>query len=239
MFLKIVNFTLIRPLFAFITWQESHFVGKRLKKYSFLLSEEESDDKKFSNDLSEDEQIKIIEEFNGNPEVFEKIYNFYYEMIFKYLVKRTMSAENAYDITADTFLKAFENFGRFKWQGFSIKIWLYRIAINNLKNYRRGKLKNISPLDDVPEGLEQMSVDAREELKELDKALFGDEEIGRLSDAISALNPKYKKVLSLYYFSKMSQKEIAETMNKSTSSIKSMTHRAITNLRQLMEPIEV
>lgn len=186
-------------------------------------------------DLSPNDQQQILEEFKTNKDVFEKVYNHYYEMILKYLLKRTMSAEVAYDLTADTFIKAFENFHKFKWTGVSIKVWLYRIAINSLKNYRRKP--GASPLDNVPEGHEGLMADAREELKELDTAMFGDEELSRLSDAMATLKPEHQNVLTLYYFSGMSQNEIAEALNSSVSAVKSLMHRATNNLRQLLSPI--
>ena len=66
-----------------------------------------------SQDLSPKVQQEILEAFKKDPNEFEKIYNYYYERILKYLLKRTNSAEAAYDITADTFMKAFESFHKF------------------------------------------------------------------------------------------------------------------------------
>ncbi len=185
-------------------------------------------------DLNPKVQQSIIEEFKSNPEVFEKVYNFYYERILKYLLKRTMSAEIAYDLTAETFIKAFESFNKFKWTGVSIKVWLYRIAINNLKNYRRKP--EISPLTDAHEGHEDLVISVKAELKELDKALFGDNELSKLSDAMATLKPDHQNVISLYYFSGMSQQEIALAINRSVSSVKSLMHRAMSNLKNLLSP---
>lgn len=186
-------------------------------------------------DLSPEIQQRIIEEFKENPNVFEKVYEFYYEMILRYLLKRTLSAEVAYDLTADAFIKAFESFGRFKWTGVSIKVWLYRIAINALKNGRRNP--NVAPLDDFLEGQHAALVnDVKEELKELDKALFGDDELSRLSDAIATLKAEHQHVISLYYFSGMSQAEIAQTTNRSEGAVKAILHRAMTNLRTILSP---
>lgn len=184
------------------------------------------------NDLSPKVQQQIIEEFETNKLVFEKVYGHYYEMILKYLLKRTVSAESAYDLTAETFVKAFENFHKFKWKGISIKVWLYRIAINALKNYRRNP--KISPLTEKMEGLKQLRTDAKTELEELDKAMFGDQDIARLSDAMGTLNPKYQNVVSLHYFEGMTHEEIAGVINRSKSAVKSMMHRALENLRQVL-----
>jgi len=187
-----------------------------------------------SQDLPSEVQQQILVEFKDNPQVFEKIYEFYYEMILKYLVKRTLSSEVAYDLTADTFIKAFESLHKFKWTGVSIKIWLYRIAINALKNQRRHP--SSTALEDVPEGHEALAADAREELKELDKTLFGDEELTKLSDALATLKPEHQNIISLYYFTGLSQKEIADTIDTSESAVKATIHRAMTNLRELLSP---
>lgn len=187
-----------------------------------------------SQDLPSEVQQQILVEFKDDPQAFEKIYEFYYEMILKYLVKRTLSSEVAYDLTADTFIKAFESLHKFKWTGVSIKVWLYRIAINALKNQRRNP--SSAALEDVPEGHEGLAVDVKEELKELDKTLFGDEELTKLSDALATLKPEHQNVISLYYFTGMSQKEIAETTESSESAVKAVMHRAMTNLRDLLSP---
>lgn len=187
-----------------------------------------------SQDLPSEVQQQILVDFKDNPQVFEKIYEFYYEMILKYLVKRTLSSEVAYDLTADTFIKAFESLHKFKWTGVSIKVWLYRIAINALKNNRRNPVS--TALEDVPEGHEKLSIDAKEELQELDKKLFGDEELTKLSDAMATLKPAHQNILSLYYFTGMSQKEIAESTDSSESAVKAVMHRAMTNLRDLLSP---
>lgn len=185
-------------------------------------------------DLKPEVQQQILEEFKTNKDVFEKVYDFYYERILKYLLKRTASAENAYDITAETFMKAFESFHKFKWTGVSFKVWLYRIAINQLKNHRRKPQSTV--LTEAMEGMEQMRTEAKEELEELDKTLFGDEDLTKLSDAIATLNPKYQNVVSLHYFEGMSHEEIAGVINRSKSAVKSMMHRALENLRQLLAP---
>lgn len=185
-------------------------------------------------DLPEKVQQQIIEDFKTDKNTFETVYDHYYEMILKYLLKRTINAEVAYDLTAETFMKAFETFHKFKWTGVSIKVWLYRIAINALKNYRRKKKPVL--LTEKMEGLEQLRTDARQELAELDKAMFGDEDLTKLSDAMAALNANYQNIVSLHYFEGMSHKEIGGIINRSESAVKSMMHRALSNLRQILVP---
>lgn len=185
-------------------------------------------------DLSVEAQKRIVEDFKNDKDAFSEVYEHYYEMILRYLVKRTMSSEIAYDLTAETFIKAFESFHKFKWKGISIKVWLYRIAINSLKNYRRRP--GMSPLTDAHEGHKDLITDVKEELGKLDETLFGDNKLGQLSDAIATLNPDYQNIISLYYFSDMSQEDIGRAINRSTSAVKSMMHRAMENLRAVLSP---
>ncbi len=185
-------------------------------------------------DLEPKVQEQIVKDFKKDRDVFEKVYDFYYERILRYLLKRTMSAEIAYDLTAETFIKAFESFHKFKWTGVSIKVWLYRIAINNLKNYRRKP--EYSPLTAKFEGHDDLITDVKNELKELDEKLFGDDDLSKLSDAMATLKAEHQNVLSLYYFSSMSQEQIGKAINKSTSAVKAMMHRAMQNLRQVLSP---
>lgn len=185
-------------------------------------------------DLSPQEQLEIVQVFKENPSVFERVYSFYYEMILRYLAKRTMSSELAYDLTADTFVKAYESFHKFEYRNISIKAWLYRIAINTLKNSYRRPVESV--LDDISESHPNLVTDLKEELEDLDQALFGDEKLTKLSDAIATLNSDYQNIISLYYFSEMSQEEIGKTINRSTSAVKSMMHRAMTHLRDVLIP---
>ncbi|MBU1445966.1 sigma-70 family RNA polymerase sigma factor [Patescibacteria group bacterium] len=186
-------------------------------------------------DLTPQVQEQIIEDFKKDKDVFSKVYEHYFEMILKYLAKRTMSGEVAYDITAETFIKAFENFHKFKWKGISIKVWLYRIAINSLKNYRK-KPKAEILTEEMEGSLKQLQTDAKAEIRNLDEALFGDDDMQKLSDAIATLNEKYQQIVSLHYFEGMSHEEISKIIERSQSAVKSMMHRALENLRQILIP---
>jgi len=186
-------------------------------------------------DLTPQVQEQIIEDFKKDKDVFSKVYEHYFEMILKYLAKRTMSGEVAYDITAETFIKAFENFHKFKWKGISIKVWLYRIAINSLKNYRK-KPKAEILTEEMEGSLKQLQTDAKAEIRNLDEALFGDDDMQKLSDAIATLNEKYQQIVSLHYFEGMSHEEISKIIERSQSAVKSMMHRALENLRQILMP---
>ncbi len=187
-------------------------------------------------DLSPAVQQEIIEQFPDNHDVFEQVYQYYFDQIYKFLVKKTMSSDLAYDIAGDTFLKAFNTFHKFKWSGISMKSWLYRIAVNALNDHYRGKTLFV-PTEDIVNN-PQLLTDCREELEEMDRALFGDDQIKALNEAMAQLNPKYRETLHLYYFSNLSQREIADTLGRSEGAVKAMIHRAMTELRNRLSYVE-
>ena len=62
-------------------------------------------------------------------------YEAFDKKIFGYVYRRTTDYEAARDITAETFLKAYVNIGKFKWRNISLLYWLYQIATNELNQY--------------------------------------------------------------------------------------------------------
>lgn len=180
-------------------------------------------------DLSASTQKEIIEDFKTNKEAFARVYNFYFDPIFHFLLKRTMSAELAYDINAETFLRAFKTFHRFQWKGISIKVWLFRIALNLLKNHYRQE--HVVFYDDFTKFETQNGMNMRVELEELNQTLFMDEELQRLHAGLKQLNRNYQEIIGLYYFGGLSQTKIANTLGRSPSAIKALLHRAVTQLR--------
>jgi len=184
--------------------------------------------------MTNESQQELIIEFKDNPDVFEKVYDSYYEIIFRYLAKRTFSGEVARDLTAETFLKAFESFGKFSWKGVSIKAWLFRIAINTLKNSYRDQKYNLNFDDEILTNQPELVGDLREEIREIDRALFGDDQLTNLSDALATLKDKQQHVISLYYFSGLSYEEISSVIDKSVSSVKSLMHRGMKQLKLIL-----
>ena len=185
-------------------------------------------------DLTEEKQRQIMNDFKDNPEVFSEIYEFYFDRILKYLARRTSDAELAYDLTADTFMKALRTFHRFSWKGISIKVWLYRIATNTLRDHYRRKDRQPIYVAEIYENA-GTATSIKEELEAIDKNLYGDPKLKRLQRSIEKLNPKYQKVLTLYYYTGLSHEEISGVMGRSRGAVKAMMHRAMTLLRAEMK----
>ena len=80
----------------------------------------------------------------GDPSAFSMVFEQYYHLIFGYIFRRTGNFDDAADIAAETFLNAFRHIHRFNYRGISIKVWLYRIATNEINLYFRHRRKKNS-----------------------------------------------------------------------------------------------
>ena len=70
-------------------------------------------------------------------ESFIEVYDAYYDSIYKYALMLLMNKEDAEDVTAETFVRAYTNFSRYDAGKASIRTWLTRIAHNQAVNLMR------------------------------------------------------------------------------------------------------
>ena len=68
---------------------------------------------------------------------FEEIYEKYYDRVYKYAFTLLLNKENAEDVTSETFLAAYANFGSYDETRASVATWLTRIAHNRAVNLMR------------------------------------------------------------------------------------------------------
>jgi RNA polymerase sigma factor (sigma-70 family) len=182
-------------------------------------------------DLSEEK--KIIEKAKTNPEVFAVLYDKYYKAIFGYVLKRTADIEIAQDITSQTFFKALKELGKFKWQNIPFSAWLYRIAINEINSFYRNKKKFINIGLDKISNIPSLSTPEKE-VGIAEEELKKKKEFIKIHESIAKLNPIYQTVITLRFFDKKKIFEISQILGKSEGTIKSQIHRALEELRKIM-----
>ena len=89
-------------------------------------------------------EIELLNKIKNNSAYFAELFKLYYSPIFGYILRRTGDFDDTADIAADTFLKAFKHINNFSYKGISIKVWLYRIANNEVNLYIRQKKRQNS-----------------------------------------------------------------------------------------------
>ena len=178
---------------------------------------------------------QILKDIKNDPEKFGEIYEAFHDKIFGYAYRRTTNYEAAKDITAETFLKAYVNIGKFKWRNVSVLYWLYKIATNELNKYFNSHKY-------LPQSLcriqEEYGIDitdnsnAETENIRLQDDLEKHQEFMRINETIKTLSVKYQDVIALRFYEQKSIKEIAIILNKKEGTIKSLLSRGIEKLKE-------
>lgn len=164
---------------------------------------------------------------------FSELFRLYYKSIFGYVLRRTGNFDDTADITADTFFKAFAHFKSFIYRGVSVKVWLYRIATNEVNMYYRHQKKHRSVFSSIEFENKQLFLDyLQQDKEELEAELHSHEQYLLVLRALKTLPDKYQNVLSLRYFEGKDNKEIAEILNLNGGTLKSLLSRGLEKLRE-------
>lgn len=181
-----------------------------------------------------DEERLMVEEAKVNREAFGLLYDAYYAKIFGYVQRRTADIPIAQEITSDVFCKALENIKKYEWRGIPFSSWLYQIAANEIINhYRRENHRNPHPNlyignnENYTGSLQAELCQAQDEMKTFETYLD-------LHHGISQLPVKYQEVIMLRFFEGMQFNEIAQVMQKSENTVKTLLYRGLEKLRRVM-----
>jgi RNA polymerase sigma-70 factor, ECF subfamily len=175
----------------------------------------------------------VAEAKKGSRQAFNQLIDRFHQDIFRMVFYRTRSQMDAEDITQDVFLQAFKNIGQLKTLG-HFKAWLYRIAINRIRDfYRKKKIRSLisffsendGPVEDGPEGYRQPDADP------LDKAIQQDF-WRQLSLSMDRLSKMEKEVFLLRFVEQLGIREIAEALSKSESTVKTHLYRALAKVKK-------
>jgi RNA polymerase sigma-70 factor (ECF subfamily) len=179
------------------------------------------------------DEADLLDRIRHNPESFSELFKLYYKQIFGYIFRRTGNFDDTADIAAETFLKAFRHIHNFKYTGISVKVWLYRIATNEVNLYFRLKQKHNSIFELI--NIEDKNIFKDyivEDKREIESELERHEQFLSVLKELKTLPVKYQEVIALRYFEGKDNKEIAEILDIKEGTLKSLLSRGVEKLRQ-------
>ena len=178
----------------------------------------------------EDDQIlaRIAKHDSG---AFGELYERHVTAIYRYVYYRVCNAEDAEDLTARVFMRALKHVKNYNDRGVPFTAWLYRIAHNVVANYHRDNSRHPSvPLDEV----ELHSAHHDDADSKIDSA----RERGRLLRAIRRLPEDRQQLVVLKFVEQLQNAEIGQIMKRSEGAIKSLYHRTLVQLREILDMME-
>ena len=183
--------------------------------------------------IEETELIELLKK--KDRAAFKSIVETWQDMVYNTAVGILQNAEDAEDVTQETFMQAFESVSSFKGES-KFSTWLYRITVSKAMDHIRKKKrkkrfafiqslygKNDKPVIDPPDFFHPgISMENKENAAVLFKAM-------------GKLPPNQKTAFILNKVEGLSYLEISDVMKITDSAVDALLHRAKANLKKILK----
>lgn len=167
----------------------------------------------------------------GDRVAFEKLIVLYQNEIFRLVYFRTRSRMDSEDLLQDIFMSAFRYLSQLK-DPDRFRPWLYRIAINRVRDFhRKRKLLAFFGITEEGDTPEPADVEPHSNPGALDKVIR-DEFWTRVEELSKRFSPMEREVFFLRFVDNLNLREIAHTLKKSESAVKTHLYRAIAKFKE-------
>jgi len=162
-------------------------------------------------------------------DAFTDFYDAMAPSVLRFFARRTREGERAFDLTAETFAKAFEK--RADFRGTSDEEaagWLWSIARNELARYHRTRTVEMAAMRRV--GLERPAP-SDEELRTVEVLTAEEDVREHVELALGVLPPEQREVIRLRFVDELSYLEIAQTLGVSYDVVRARASRGLRTLK--------
>lgn len=171
----------------------------------------------------------LARQAQSDPQVFAALYRRHLSKIYRYHLARVGDQQDAQDLTAQTFLAAFEQITRFQARS-SFTSWIFGIASHKAADHFRQR-RNHLPLESVAE------VPDPDPLPE--EAALDSIQLEQVAGGLSRINPERAEAVALRIAGGLSPAEVGQVMGKSEAAAKMLVHRGIQALKNKLLSQEV
>ena len=167
----------------------------------------------------------------NRPGAFERLVREYQGLCWHIIQRMVRNPEDTRELCQDTFLRVHQCLHQYRGES-ALKSWIGRVAYTiALRHLQHKRIPLVGTADDEGAPLVENVAD------DFDlEAAFADAEIARhLHEAIEALSPLQRTVLTLYYLKENTIPEIAHITGLASGTIKSHLFRSRLRLREALE----
>ena len=169
-------------------------------------------------------------QYRKDPDAFARLYDLYIEKIFRFVFFKVSTREEAEDISADVFLKAWKFIKESEEKIGNFKAFIYRIARNCVIDFYRGKSRTFEQLPDDQAQLEEIR-----DRKNLQEEIADKMEVAAIENHLEKLKEDYREIILLRHVEGFSINEIAKILEKKSGAVRVMLHRAMTALKDIID----
>jgi len=165
-----------------------------------------------------------------DAEALGRLYDLYYEPIFRFCLCRLFHTETAEDVTSIVFLTVARGIPGFRGRTEQdFRNWLYRIAANHSNSYIRKTSRRKQLLAKATSSMTDTDTDCNSHLLKPDWPM--------LYQAILKLKPKHQTVVILRFFENLEFEEIGKIIKTRPATVRVMLHRILKKLRNHLQTI--
>jgi RNA polymerase sigma-70 factor (ECF subfamily) len=171
----------------------------------------------------------------GDERAYREILDRYRSPIYSLALRMVRQAQDAEDITQETFVRMFRALERYD-PTRPFAAWLFTIASRLcIDHLRRRRLKPISLIQRDASTAEEHEIEIEDPGLLPDELAVHSEEETRTRELIDSLPAHYRIVVVLRHQQDLSYEEIAETLHLPLGTVKARIHRARALLKQRIE----
>lgn len=171
---------------------------------------------------------ELAERAKIEREAFGELYDYFFPRVYNFIFGKVKNSDQADDIISRTFEKMFTRLYDYDSTKGAFSTWIFRIALNEMNDlFRRQKRRNEAGWEDF--------FDPADNRNTPEQQILSDEGDNHLLLALDQLKDREKRIVSLKYFTGISNKEIAEMEDMTPSNVGVVLHRALDKLRVILE----
>jgi len=189
-------------------------------------------------EVSELDLVKQCQD--GKAEAFDQLVSRYRTRVFGMIYNMVHNEQDAWDLTQDSFLKAWKSIGRFRGQS-SFYTWIYRIVTNVTIDWLRKKQVKgggaefndelqVREVDPAARTVPKAEAAPQERMEQREIR-------ARIDAAIQQLSPEHRAVILMKEMEDMQYHEIAETLGCSIGTVMSRLFYARKKLQNLLRDV--
>jgi RNA polymerase sigma-70 factor (ECF subfamily) len=176
------------------------------------------------------EENDLVLRAKTQAEALGRLYEMYYERIFRFCVHRLFNKEIAEDVTSAVFLQVARGIHSFKGRSEQdFRNWLYAIAANQANAYIRRTSRRKKLLAEAAGSMVPARTGSLEKSFEPDWP--------RLYAAILRLKPKHQTIVTLRFFENFSYEQIAQILDTNEATVRVTLHRILNKLRNQLQTV--
>jgi RNA polymerase sigma-70 factor (ECF subfamily) len=180
--------------------------------------------------IQQTEDNDLVLKAKTQAEALGRLYELYYERIFRFCVHRLFNKEIAEDVTSAVFLqvaRGIRDFAGRSEQDF--RNWLYAIAANQANAYIRRTSRRKKLLAEAAGSIRPATAGSADMSFEPDwPGLYA---------AILRLKPRHQTIVTLRFFENFSYEQIAQILEVQEATVRVTLHRILNKLRNQLQTV--